>query len=758
MRNLIFKLFVFVLSCFSFSQVAYSSIEYRYFYDELGQLIKATDSTGTIIEYVYDEVGNHVAVKRTDGSGFAILSVSPASGAVGSEVVIEGRGFSAIASEDKVTFDGIPATAVSASSTQLVVIVPDGISTGVIAVSVGGKTITADNNFHSAAVPVISSVSHQYALSGTTISGFAVTGNHLTGAAFSFTPAITPPAASISAVTIADDGKSAVFSVNVSSSAIGTFVLQATNADGQSDAFGSAANTLTVLGSASSDSDGDGLTNEEEIARGTNPTSSDSDNDGLPDKYELDNGLDPNNPLDAFLDSDKDGFDNLTEFERGTNPQNSDITPPAVAQTIPAKAEVNFATNGKIVVRFTEPLQPASVLPGSVRLFQDSLAIIGDVVLSSDQLSITFDPKDSLSAFTDYKVQVQSVRDLAGNPMVDTFESTFTTGEFIDDIRPTLITTSIIDAAKEVPVNTPYTVLFSEAMNPSSLTDKTFVIHDNTTSRDVKGMIQVDPSGTAASFVPENPFAVGRSFTVILNTAITDISGNLLDRNYFFSFTTAFDEDNTPPTVTQISPADGISGVPANANVMVEFSDPLDRINIASAITLQADGANIPGSIALSNGNRRATFTPATNLAPNTLIAVNIDGKTKDIAGNVLGTAVSSQFTTGSSADIVRPGIVSVAPFNGEKNVPVNVVIQVEVNERINPLTVTESGFYLYDTITGRHVSGGRSVSTDGQTLTLVPDELLKAGRTYYVYAPDIRDLANNSFGGGFIGQFSTAP
>lgn len=46
------------------------------------------------------------------------------------------------------------------------------------------------------------------------------------------------------------------------------------------------------------DSDGDGLTDDEEIAQGTNPFSSDSDGDGTPDNVEKANGTDPTNASD----------------------------------------------------------------------------------------------------------------------------------------------------------------------------------------------------------------------------------------------------------------------------------------------------------------------------------------------------------------------------------------------------------------------------------------------------------------------------
>ena len=37
----------------------------QYIYDELEQLKRAIDSTGVSIEYVYDEVGNHLVVNRS---------------------------------------------------------------------------------------------------------------------------------------------------------------------------------------------------------------------------------------------------------------------------------------------------------------------------------------------------------------------------------------------------------------------------------------------------------------------------------------------------------------------------------------------------------------------------------------------------------------------------------------------------------------------------------------------------------------------
>ncbi|PCH74903.1 MAG: hypothetical protein COB98_09675, partial [Flavobacteriaceae bacterium] len=92
---------------------------------------------------------------------------------------------------------------------------------------------------------------------------------------------------------------------------------------------------------ATCDQDGDGLTNEEEIAAGTDPENSDSDGDGLNDGEEVTgiddpattvvptDSSDPIDPCDpnsnaATCDQDGDGLTNEEEIAAGTDPENSD--------------------------------------------------------------------------------------------------------------------------------------------------------------------------------------------------------------------------------------------------------------------------------------------------------------------------------------------------------------------------------------------------------------------------------------------------
>src|SRR5207244_12376800 len=81
----------------------------QYFYDDLGRLIKVIDPSGNVAEYVYDAVGNILEIKRSTIAGLALLNFTPSRGPVGSQVTLQGQGFSATPSQNTVTFNGIVA-------------------------------------------------------------------------------------------------------------------------------------------------------------------------------------------------------------------------------------------------------------------------------------------------------------------------------------------------------------------------------------------------------------------------------------------------------------------------------------------------------------------------------------------------------------------------------------------------------------------------------------------------------------------------
>lgn len=76
-----------------------------------------------------------------------ITTINPATAPVGSTIVITGTNFSTNPTSNTVTIGGVTATVVSASSTQLVVVVPTGAASGPVSVTAGGQTAQSQATF-----------------------------------------------------------------------------------------------------------------------------------------------------------------------------------------------------------------------------------------------------------------------------------------------------------------------------------------------------------------------------------------------------------------------------------------------------------------------------------------------------------------------------------------------------------------------------------------------------------------------------------
>jgi YD repeat-containing protein len=114
-----------------------------YAYDEAGRLIGMADATGNTTTYTYDALGNIVSITR-GSAAVSIIGFTPRSGPVGTSVTIVGAGFSATAAQNTVTFNGMPATVVTATTNRLVAVVPAGATTGPIRVtSPAGSAVSA---------------------------------------------------------------------------------------------------------------------------------------------------------------------------------------------------------------------------------------------------------------------------------------------------------------------------------------------------------------------------------------------------------------------------------------------------------------------------------------------------------------------------------------------------------------------------------------------------------------------------------------
>jgi Ice-binding-like/Bacterial Ig-like domain len=127
---------------------------------------------------------------------------------------------------------------------------------------------------------------------------------------------------------------------------------------------------------------------------------------------------------------------------------------------------------------------------------------------------------------------------------------------------PTVISTSPIDTATVVAVNSTITATFSEKMKPSTINATTFTVENTTTSTNVTGVVTYDAVTMTASFAP-TVVLIGSStnYAVTITTGAQSSDGVALAANKVFGFST---------TALGIGPAPLLIGTAGNFVILAK--------------------------------------------------------------------------------------------------------------------------------------------------------------------------------------------
>ncbi len=214
--------------------------------------------------------------------------------------------------------------------------------------------------------------------------------------------------------------------------------------------------------------------------------------------------------------------------------------------------------------------------------------------------------------------------------------------------------------------------------------------------------------------------------------------------------------DQTAPTVTQTLPAQNAIDVPINFKPTVTFSEAMDPLTISSATySLTApDTTAVAGQVSFVD--QTASFTPTSNLMPNTIYTAKISTGSKDLAGNALTSDFVWSFTTGAESDVLSPTVISSLPINGAIDVPLTVQPEVTFSEAMDPLTFTSSSYSLKNGIT---TVVGELSYLDSKAI-FKPSASLEADTEYTATiksgSTGVKDLAGNALSNDFVWTFKT--
>ena len=318
----------------------------------------------------------------------------------------------------------------------------------------------------------------------------------------------------------------------------------------------------------------------------------------------------------------------------------------------------------------------------------------------------------------------------------------------LESTPPVVNSTDPTNFATGVAINKNITVLFSEAIDATTLSTATFILKQGSIT--VPGVVLA--SGTSAIFIPSDNLSPNTTFTATITTGIKDLAHNAMAANYVWSFTTGATADITSPLVNFTDPLNAATNVIMNKIITVTFSKAMDVSTMATAFKLMQGTATIPGTVTYSGTT--ASFTPTSNLAPNTIYTGTVSTAAKDIAGNALSSNYVWNFTTGTTQDISAPTVILTDPLNIATGVVLTKKVSATFSEAIDASTITTATFTLMLSTTV--ISG--TVSYSGLTAVFTPLSNLLPNTLYTAtLTKSIKDLAGNAMASNYVWTFTTS-
>jgi len=424
-----------------------------------------------------------------------------------------------------------------------------------------------------------------------------------------------------------------------------------------------------------------------------------------------------------------------------------DLVPPTVISSLPANDATGVPFDAAVSATFSEAMNPATIVAAIFTLKRGTTNVPGAVDLDALTNTATFTPAAPLLANTVYTATVSTgAKDLAGNPLATSYSWSFTTAT--NAAPPTVIATSPVDSATNVPVNFKLTATFSKAMDPLTISGTTFTLRQGATN--VVGVVSLDVLTNTAAFTPAAPLLASTVYTATISMGAKDLGGTALAANYGWSFTTA--ASAVAPTVTATAPINLATNVPINVKPTATFSRAMDPTTMSTTtFTLAQNATNVVGVVSLDALTNIATFTATAALLANTVYTATISTGAKDLGGTALAANYSWSFTTA-----VAPTITATTPINLATNVPINVKPTATFSSAMDPTTISATTFTLAQGAS--NVVGLVSLDALTNTATFTPTLPLLANTVYTAtISTAAKDLGGTPLAASYSWSFTTA-
>jgi len=211
-----------------------------------------------------------------------------------------------------------------------------------------------------------------------------------------------------------------------------------------------------------------------------------------------------------------------------------DTTAPQISSTLPTDGSL-AVNNTPITINFDKDMDTSSFNTANIKLYNASNELIPGTISGTSE-SAVFIPAHDLEYESEYSVIVGTgIRDLARNHLATDYSWTFQTSLPPNLAPPFVVSVTPKHNQDKVKLLSTLNVLFSEAINCTTVSTSNFTLSQNNTP--VSGAIGCNDS--TISFTPTDALLTESTYIANLDVSIQDMQNTALTEIYSWQFTTA---------------------------------------------------------------------------------------------------------------------------------------------------------------------------------------------------------------------------
>lgn len=274
-----------------------------------------------------------------------------------------------------------------------------------------------------------------------------------------------------------------------------------------------------------------------------------------------------------------------------------------------------------------------------IKLRDDVTKIAGTTSISNNGTDITITPSTELTDGTYYTLVIEGVKDKFGRDAVNK-----TIDFLVDlDVQSPAATLTEPSNLSSVATNSTFKLTFSEdVLNMDKASS--YSIYDGNNAIDVVPVIVTD--NREVTLVPARALQPSKSYTLVIGSAVVDISGNPVTDTSVFKFTTASSAVDDSLSVSMLYP-ESVYQLELKPTFTLLFNYKMDAMYASEKfITIMtADGTKVSTEVK-KTGDNSYTVTPKVNLAQNTVYKIKFSDAIRSMTGRMFGDTFDINFKT----------------------------------------------------------------------------------------------------------------